>query len=50
MLSLAIVSVAAYITATLLRSEPIYDSLLAGILDGKEKNNGQAAVSAADAA
>lgn len=43
MLSLAIVSVAAYITATLLRSEPIYDSLLAGILDGKEKSNGQAA-------
>ncbi len=43
MLSLAIVSVAAYITATLLRSEPIYDSLLAGILEGKEKNNGQTA-------
>jgi len=41
MLSLAIVSVAAYITATLLRSEPIYDSLLARILEGKEKNKGQ---------
>lgn len=42
MLSLAIVSVAAYITATLLKSEPIYESLLGRILAGsggqKEKN------------
>ena len=35
MLSLAIVSVAAYITATLLRSEPIYESLLGRILEGQ---------------
>jgi len=40
MLSLAIVSVAAYITATLLKSEPIYDSLLGRLLEGKEKKNG----------
>ena len=37
MLSLAIVSVAAYITASLLRSEPIYDSLLGRILEGDKK-------------
>ena len=38
MLSLAIVSVAAYITASLLKSEPIYDSLLGRILEsGGEK-------------
>ena len=35
MLSLAVVSVAAYITATLLRSEPIYESLLGRILEGQ---------------
>ncbi len=35
MLSLAIVSVAAYITATLLKSEPIYESLLGRILAGR---------------
>ena len=35
MLSLAIVSVAAYITATLLKSEPIYESLLGRILEGQ---------------
>ena len=35
MLSLAIVSVVSYITATLLRSEPIYESLLSRILDGR---------------
>ena len=32
MLSLSIVSVTAYIVATLMRSEPIYDSLLKRIL------------------
>ncbi len=36
MLSLAIVSVAAYITATLLKSEPIYESLLGRILAGRD--------------
>ena len=46
MLSLAIVSVAAYITATLLRSEPIYESLLNRLLGGQQKgavriNNGE---------
>lgn len=35
MLSLALVSVTAYIAATLLRSEPIYESLLERILEGK---------------
>lgn len=35
MLSLAIVSVTAYITATLLRSRPIYESLLDRILEGQ---------------
>ncbi len=35
MLSLAIVSVVSYITATLLRSEPIYESLLNRLLDGQ---------------
>lgn len=35
MLSLAVVSVAAYITASLLRSEPIYESLLGRILAGQ---------------
>ena len=35
MLSLAVVSVAAYITATLLKSEPIYESLLERILQGQ---------------
>ena len=35
MLSLAVVSVAAYITATLLKSEPIYESLLNRILEGQ---------------
>lgn len=39
MLSLAIVSVAAYITATLLRSEPIYESLLNRLLDGQKKGD-----------
>lgn len=34
-LSLAVVSVAAYITATLLKSEPIYESLLERILQGQ---------------
>lgn len=37
MLSLALVSVTAYITATLLKSEPIYESLLERILKGKGK-------------
>ena len=37
MLSLAIVSVAAYITATLMKSEPIYESLLTRILEGQGK-------------
>lgn len=40
MLSLAIVSVAAYITATLIRSEPIYESLLNRILEGKRNETG----------
>lgn len=35
MLSLAVVSVAAFITATLLKSEPIYESLLNRILEGQ---------------
>ena len=35
MLSLAVVSVAAYITATLLKSEPIYESLLERILQDR---------------
>ena len=39
MLSLAIVSVVAYITATLLKSEPIYESLLNRLLDGQKKEN-----------
>ncbi|HJA67856.1 MAG TPA: ClC family H(+)/Cl(-) exchange transporter [Candidatus Mediterraneibacter cottocaccae] len=38
MLSLAIVSVAAYITAHLLKSEPIYESLLGRILSGKKED------------
>ena len=43
MLSLAVVSVAAYITATLLRSEPIYESLLGRILEGPgERKKGTA--------
>ena len=42
MLSLAVVSVAAYITATLLRSEPIYESLLNRLLDGQKKEDGAA--------
>ena len=37
MLSLAVVSVSAYITATLLRSEPIYESLLGNILKGQRQ-------------
>lgn len=37
MLSLALVSVTAYIVATLLRSEPIYESLLGRILAKQEK-------------
>ena len=37
MLSLAIVSVAAYITAHLLRSEPIYESLLGRILNSRKE-------------
>ena len=39
MLSLAVVSVVAYITATLLKSEPIYESLLNRLLDGQKKEN-----------
>ncbi|HIX62875.1 MAG TPA: ClC family H(+)/Cl(-) exchange transporter [Candidatus Mediterraneibacter colneyensis] len=35
MLSLAVISVAAYITAVLVRSEPIYESLLGRILAGR---------------
>ena len=42
MLSLAIVSVAAYITASLLRSEPIYESLLKRILPGRKPQSGKA--------
>ena len=38
MLSLAIVSVAAYIPAHLLKSEPIYESLLVRILNGRGEN------------
>ena len=46
MLSLAVVSVAAYITATLLKSEPIYESLLGRILDGKDgRGEGQKVLS-----
>lgn len=40
MLSLAIVSVTAYIIATLLKSEPIYESLLDRILQSHKKNQG----------
>ena len=40
MLSLAVVSVAAYITATLLRSEPIYESLLNRLLEGCKSGEG----------
>lgn len=43
MLSLAIVSVAAYITATLLKSEPIYESLLGRILEGRGEKRGSRA-------
>lgn len=49
MLSLAIVSVAAYITATLLKSEPIYESLLNRMIEAKSDtraenyNNGKTA-------
>ena len=39
MLSLAVVSVVAYITATLLKSEPIYESLLNRLLDGQKKKS-----------
>lgn len=39
MLSLAIVSVTAYIVATLLKSEPIYESLLDRILQSQKKSN-----------
>ena len=42
MLSLAIVSVTAYIVATLLKSAPIYESLLERILEGqRQKETGQ---------
>ena len=37
MLSLALVSVTAYVTATLVRSEPIYESLLANLLQEEEQ-------------
>ena len=40
MLSLAIVSVAAYITATLVKSEPIYESLLNRLTAGQEEASG----------
>ena len=40
MLSLALVSVTAYVTATLVRSEPIYESLLANLLQ-REKEEEQ---------
>ena len=40
MLSLAIVSVVAYITATLVKSEPIYESLLNRLIAGQEKASG----------
>ena len=43
MLSLAIVAVAAYITATLLKSEPIYESLLGRILEGRGEKRGSRA-------
>lgn len=41
MLSLAIVSVAAYITATLVKSEPIYESLLNRLLAAQESASGE---------
>lgn len=41
MLSLAIVSVAAYITATLVKSEPIYESLLNRLLAGQKSVSGE---------
>ncbi len=37
MLSLALVSVTAYVTATLVRSEPIYESLLANLLQKRKR-------------
>lgn len=40
MLSLALVSITAYIVATLMRSEPIYESLLERILEGQGKTTG----------
>lgn len=40
MLSLAVVSVTAYITATLLRSEPIYESLLNRLIPGEGDKGG----------
>lgn len=39
MLSLALVSVTAYVTATLVRSEPIYESLLANLLRREKRKN-----------
>ncbi len=53
MLSLALVSVAAYITATLMGSEPIYESLLGKILAGKNgdgKGSGKESTRASSAA
>lgn len=41
MLSLAIVSITAYIVATLMKSEPIYESLLDRILAGRGKHGAQ---------
>lgn len=41
MLSLAVVCVVSYITATLLKSEPIYESLLGRILAGEGKEDGK---------
>lgn len=41
MLSLAIVSLTAYITATLMHSDPIYESLLKRILAGKNEGTGK---------
>ena len=41
MLSLAVVSVTAYITASLLKSEPIYESLLKRILAGRGGQSGK---------
>ena len=41
MLSLAIVSVVAYITATLVKSEPIYESLLNRLLAAQESASGE---------